>query len=69
MDKLIGKKIFGKYTISKLFGNGTFGHVFKGKNIINGENVTLKIVEWKKKRKYIRRRGINVISIKRSWCS
>ena len=69
MDKLIGKKIFGKYTISKLLGNGTFGYVFKGKNIINGENVTLKIEEWKKKRKYIRRRGINVISIKRSWCS
>ena len=52
MDKLIGKKIFGKYTISKLLGNGTFGYVFKGKNIINGENVTLKIEEWKKKEIY-----------------
>ena len=42
------KTIFGKYKISNLLGKGTFGYVFKGKNILNGENVALKIEDFKR---------------------
>ena len=48
-SNIYNKVIFGKYKLSKLLGKGSFGLVYKGKNIINGENVAIKMEEWKKK--------------------
>ena len=41
-DNIYNKAIFGKNKLSKLLGKASFGFVFKGKNIINGENISIK---------------------------
>ena len=46
-EEILTKIIFGKYKILNLLGNGAFGYVFKGKNVINGEKVAIKIENWK----------------------
>ena len=44
MFKDLCKKIaFGKFKFLEVIGRGTFGFVFKGKNILTGENVAIKI--------------------------
>ena len=47
-EELIQKAIFGKYKILKLLDKGAFGYVFRGKNIIDGQNVAIKVEDWKK---------------------
>ena len=46
---LYNKLIFGKYKVTKLLGQGSFGYVLKGKNIISKEPVAMKIEDWKMK--------------------
>ena len=41
------KLIFGKYKVLKKIGRGSFGFVYKGKNIINEENVAIKVEDWR----------------------
>ena len=48
-DDLDNKKIFGKYKITKMIGRGSFGSVFRGKNLENNELVALKVEDWKKR--------------------
>ena len=48
MSNNIGNKtIFGKYKISKILGRGSFGFVYKGKNVLTGENVAIKLEDYK----------------------
>ena len=42
------KLIFGKYKLLGLIGKGSFGYVLKGINISTGENVAIKIEDYKK---------------------
>ena len=44
---LIKKKIFGKYKVLKVIGKGSFGMIFKGKNILTKELVAIKAEDWK----------------------
>ena len=46
---LYNKIIFKKYKVTKRIGYGSFGSVFKGKNIINNELVAIKVEDWKAK--------------------
>ena len=46
---IYNKLIFGKYKLLKEIGRGSFGYVFKGKNIVNNEKVAIKIEDWKNK--------------------
>ena len=48
-ESIYNKLIFGKYKLVQIIGKGSFGFVLKGKNIVTGENVAVKIEEWKKK--------------------
>jgi len=48
-EELIQKTLFGKYKILELLDKGEFGYVFSGKNIIDGQNVAIKVEDWKKK--------------------
>ena len=48
-DDLDNKKIFGKYKITKMIGRGSFGSVFRGKNLENNELVALKVEDWRKR--------------------
>ena len=41
------KLIFGKYKLLKIIGKGSFGFVYRGKNIINEEKVAIKIEDWR----------------------
>ena len=43
------KIIFDKYKIEKIIGKGSFGSVYKGKNIITNELVALKTEDYKLK--------------------
>ena len=47
-NSLLQNLIFGKYRILELLGKGSSSTVFMGKNIILGENVAIKVEEWKK---------------------
>ena len=42
------KLIFGKYKLLDILGKGSFGFVFRAKNILTGEDVAIKIEDWKK---------------------
>ena len=44
-NKLTNKIIFKKYKILKIIGRGSFGSVYKGKNIITNEPVAIKVEE------------------------
>ena len=46
---LKNKLIFKKYKVLEILGEGSFGFVYKGKNMLNKELVALKFEEWKKK--------------------
>ena len=46
-SELINKTIFGKYKVGKNLGKGSFGSVFKGKNIVTNEMVAIKVEDWK----------------------
>ena len=49
-DKMLKNKlIFKKYKVLEILGEGSFGFVYKGKNMLNKELVALKFEEWKKK--------------------
>ena len=63
-EKLIQKLIFGKYKILKLLGNGAFGIVFKGKNVLNGESVAIKVEEWKKQGNILEDEAYNLFLLK-----
>ena len=47
MNKLVNKTIFGKYKLLKIIGKGSFGSVFKGKNLITKEQVAIKVEDFK----------------------
>ena len=44
---LSNKTIFGKYKVNKMIGKGSFGYVFRGKNISTKELVAIKVEDWK----------------------
>ena len=46
-SELINKIIFGKYKVGKNIGKGSFGSVFKGKNIVTNEMVAIKVEDGK----------------------
>ena len=46
-EDLNNKIFFGKYKTEKILGKGSFGYVFKGKNIINNELVAIKTEDYK----------------------
>ena len=46
-EELNNKIFFGKYKIEKILGKGSFGYVYKGKNIINNELVAIKTEDYK----------------------
>ena len=48
-NKLCNKIVFGKYKILQTIGHGSFGSVYKGKNILTNKLVAIKTEEWKKK--------------------
>ena len=50
---LIKKTIFGKYKVLKVIGKGSFGMIFKGKNILTKELVAIKAEDWKIKGDYL----------------
>ena len=41
-NSLKNKIIFKKYKVIKLLGKGSFGYVFKGKNIIDDSDIAIK---------------------------
>lgn len=43
-DELLNIKIFDKYKTQELIGQGAFGVVYQGKNILTRESVAIKIV-------------------------
>ena len=45
---IYNKLIFGKYKLLDILGKGSFGFVFRAKNILTGEDVAIKIEEWRK---------------------
>jgi serine/threonine protein kinase len=47
LNKLVNKTIFGKYKLLKIIGKGSFGSVFKGKNLITKEQVAIKVEDFK----------------------
>ena len=47
-NNFYNKLIFGKYKFLGLIGKGSFGYVLKGINISTGENVAIKIEDYKK---------------------
>ena len=47
-SNIYNKLIFGKYKLLEILGKGSFGYVFKGKNILTGEEVAVKIEDWRK---------------------
>ena len=47
-NDIYNKIIFGKYILSVILGRGSFGLVYKGKNILTGENVAIKLEDYKK---------------------
>ena len=48
-NDIYNKLIFKKYKILSLLGKGSFGYVFRGINIIDKQDVAIKIEEYKKK--------------------
>ena len=46
---LYNKTIFGKYKVTKIIGRGSFGSVFRGKNLENNEQIAIKVEDWKKR--------------------
>ena len=50
---LIKITIFGKYKVLKVIGKGSFGMIFKGKNILTKELVAIKAEDWKIKGDYL----------------
>ena len=53
IDDLCKKNIFKKYKILKLIKAGSFGYVFKAKNILTNELVALKAEDWKIKGNFL----------------
>ena len=47
-NNFYNKLIFGKYKFLQLIGRGSFGYVLKGINIATGENVAIKVEDYKK---------------------
>ena len=47
-NELFNKLIFGKYQLTYLLGKGSFGVVYKGINKLTGEDVAIKLEEYKK---------------------
>ena len=47
-DSLLQSLIFEKYRILEFLGKGSYSTVYRGKNISLGENVAIKVEEWKK---------------------
>ena len=47
-NDFFGKLIFGKYQLTHLLGKGSFGFVYKGINKLTGEDVAIKLEEYKK---------------------
>ena len=53
INDLCKKNIFKKYRILKLIKAGSFGYVFKAKNILTNELVALKAEDWKIKGNFL----------------
>ena len=50
MEKILSKKIiFGKYKVLNLLAKGSYGYIFKGKNITTNEFIALKVEDYKGK--------------------
>lgn len=47
IDEKLSKVLGGKYQITGRLGSGSFGEIYKGKDIISGDEVAIKIVLFK----------------------
>ena len=50
---LNNKKLFGKYKVLSLIDKGSFGYIYKGKNIMTNELVAIKAEDWKIKGNFL----------------
>ena len=63
-NSLLQSLIFGKYRILELLGKGSSSTVYMGKNINLGENVAIKVEEWKKQGNLLEGEAYNLFKLK-----
>ena len=63
-DSLLQSLIFEKYRILEFLGKGSYSTVYRGKNISLGENVAIKVEEWKKQGNLLEGEAYNLFQLK-----
>ena len=63
-DPLLQSLIFEKYRILELLGKGSYYTIYMGKNINLGENVAIKVEDWKKQGNLLEGEAYNLFQLK-----